>query len=313
MQTKDLLKTALDFFIPKNTEKKTGLLNRTILKEMEECFEKTIEEQSMRGRMLYDSNFTIALHPDDFEDRKQTLPYVVQMAVNGFYEIITKNKKHYGNAPFVPATKNWYFQFLSKEKLLDNEIKRGEVMIMSTFASPKKTSGSNGNVVGTIRITFKPNLSKYYESLNIDLQLLSGLGYEGGYIFTPKFDINLGTVTYLPKSVADSTLAALKYTVGGHEIEYSMSEPEIIISKKRSDNTYPANTLAIDSDFLVDQHARIKYEAHTNQFFIAAFADTKVDQRNVVLSNGGDVNWVRLDKNATLLLNLYSIKFSSLV
>ena len=310
MQFRELLYRVLAFFTPKDKPKSRTITNTIILRELESCFKKTIEEQSMEGRrMLYDSHFITLLHPEDYQKREQTLPFVVKEAINGFYEIIQKNKKNYGNQPFVPTTKSWYLQFLAKEEFLEEEIKRGELKIISIFSTEV---ANNGAATGTIKVTFKPKLSTGYESRNINADALTGMDIIGKGFFSVKFDPALGKIEDLPRSAGDG-LAQFTYTLQNKIYTYVMHEPEIIISGQRADGTYPPNTLVIDSNFLSELHARVKYDAATKRFFIAAFANARVNEVALRLSQGDDINWTALAPKSNLMLGMFGIHFKNLL
>ena len=259
--------------------------------------------------MLYDSHFITFLHPKDYQEREQTLPFVVKEAINMFYEIIQKNKENYGNQPFVPTTKSWYFQFSTKEAFLEEEIKQGELKIISVFSTEVV---NNGTATGTIKVTFKPKLSTDYESRNINADALTGMDILGKGLFSVKFDPALGKITEEPRSAGDG-LAQFTYTLQNKNYTYVMHEPEIIISGQRADGKYPPNTLVIDSNFLSELHARVKYDAATKRFFIAAFANARVNEVAIPLSQGDDINWTALAPKSNLMLGMFGIHFKNLL
>ena len=304
-----LLTQVISLFIP-NDAPKNRITNDDILKELEACFQKTIQDQSMKGRkMLYDSHFITFLHPDDYNIREQTLGFVVKEAINGFYAIIRKNKKYYGSQPFVPPTKSWYLQFSPTEVFLEEEIKWGDLKIISVFSTELAT---NGTAMGMVRVTFKPRLSTHYESGNINTDALPGMDFIGKGLFSIKFDETLGQITEEPRS-ADDGLAKLSYTLHNKECTYPMHEPEIIISRKREDGKYPPNTLAIDSNLLNEQHARIKCDVNNKRFFIAAFANTRVNEIALPLSQGDEVQWIALESKSHIMLGMLGIDFQNLL
>jgi hypothetical protein len=308
VQAKDLLSNVLSFFVPSDAQKGTQINNNDILEELKLCFSKTIDDQSMKNQMLYDSVFLILIHPDDYAKREPTLPFVVKNAINEFYGIIKKRKKEFGDKPFVPPTENWYFQFSPTEEFLDAKIEKGDLSINSTFSSLKNKGGNSAG--GTLVLTMKPKLSILYETHNINSEALGGLVYVGKGAFSHQVDKNLNEVVELPRSEADG-FAVLEYTLNFKAFQFPMTVPEIIISKKINGVVPQTNTLAIESDFLEVQHARIKLDPNNQQFYLAAFADTKINEKTVPLSQGGDVRWVQLDRKSTILLGLFSIKFQS--
>jgi hypothetical protein len=309
MQAKDLLTNVLSLFLPKDDKKSTQISNDDILGELKLCFTKTIDEQSMKKvQMLYDSDFLILIHPDDYNRREQTLPFVVKNAINTFYEIIANRKPEFGDKPFVPPTDSWYFQFSPTEQFLETKIEKGDLSIISTFASARTNAGIKSG--GRVTVTMKPKLSIVYESLNISTDALGGIEYVGKGAFSWPFDKNLGEVTELPRADADG-FAVLEYTVKQQPLVYQIHDTQIIISKKVLGVSPSVNTLAIESDFLEENHARIKLDQNSKRFYLAAFADAKIDERTVPLSRGEDIHWVELKPKSTLLLGLFSIKFKS--
>lgn len=299
-----------DIFLPNKTVKiSTKVSNNMLLQELKNCFKMSLEEQSMEGQMLYDSNFLILLHPENYTEREQTFPFVVKGAINNFYKIIKDHRKKMQDTDlFIPPTDVWYIQFSPRDNFGEIEIKKGEILMISTFATNKFNFNSSTT---NIRVTIKGRLSNVYESLNINTEAFKGVEILAHGLFSQKFDEKLNEIAELPKS-RGSGLAELKYVIGIQEITYTMDENEIIITRNKTNTINTPHILAIDSDNISDQHARIKYDAHINKFFIAAFAKTTINEVEITLSKGGDVVWKPLDNNSSILLGWFGLKFKSL-
>ena len=80
-----------------------------------------------------------------------------------------------------------------------------------------------------------------------------------------------------------------------------------------SETRYTRNICIINSDAVAVSHVQIRYDQTAQTFLLVAFAKTRLNTREVPLSNNSMPNWVTLPKfNSKLFLNdTISIEFNA--
>ena len=96
--------------------------------------------------------------------------------------------------------------------------------------------------------------------------------------------------------------ATLTYTYQGQRIHYLMKDDFISISG-RKDKRNARMVFKVENDNLLNDHVQIKYDKSENEFYLCAFGKTKLNQRSLELSAGGDVKWVKLADNSSIFMN----------
>ena len=84
------------------------LTNKVLLNELTSHFKTMLENESVGQRMLYPMSFNILMASADYEERRQSLPFVLPEVVANFYRIIESMKTQYPN--YTPPAKYWFFQ-----------------------------------------------------------------------------------------------------------------------------------------------------------------------------------------------------------
>ena len=107
-----LVKKLLDIF--KGSNEGVGLIsdqltNKRLLEELTSHFKTMLNAESVGQRMLYPMSFNILMDPADYNDRRQSLPFVLPQVVSAFYGIIDDMRQEYPD--YTPPAKYWYFQF----------------------------------------------------------------------------------------------------------------------------------------------------------------------------------------------------------
>lgn len=289
--------------------------NKILLKELVDHFNDQIEELSVGRRLLYPMSFNILMHPDDYNTTKESLPFVLPEVVSAFYGSIKEKCKAYHNGVnYLPPATYWFFQFsacqVKVKDGVEDFIKRGEIVTagnLTTFDIHKAQQGgirSEANV----HLSVKCQNSNVNDN-NINKEALLGMDIlsEGSYCFN--FDKTLNEDSTLISPVSGNqrkgwaTLRWASEDGSGNVSVYDMFDDYIEISGKSETRT-TSNIVRINTDALIKQHVLIKYDHTTQSFSLAAFAKTRLNEREVPLSTVGTPQWVALAKfNSHIFLN----------
>ena len=83
-------------------------------------------------------------------------------------------------------------------------------------------------------------------------------------------------------------------------------DKEIIVSKK-SEKYNDTHILQIDSEELIINHARIRYNNTNNIFELSAFEKVRLNEKIVPLSSGNSITWVQLNPESNILLGNFCV------
>ena len=296
------------------------ITNKVILQELVTHFEQSMEELSVGKRLLYPMSFNILMHPDDYNLTKESLPFVLPEVVSQFYAVIKSEKnKYHDGVNYAPPATYWFFQF-SACKFGENDgheglLDRGKIITtgsLTTFDIQKAHSGvlSETNVQLSVKCQ---NSNTNANNINIEALIGMDILSEGTYKFN--FDKNLNEDTSMIEQssrLRDKGWASLRWTEGSATKTFSMLDTYIDISGS-SETRFTRNICIINSDAVAVSHVQIRYDQTAQTFLLAAFAKTRLNTREVPLSNNSTPNWVTLPKyNSKLFLNdAISIEFNA--
>ncbi len=148
------------------------------------------------------------------------------------------------------------------------------------------------------------------------MDALLGLDILGDGVYTFDFDKNMNEDTaYIGNTanVQQTGWAKLRWTAAdGGYLVYEMLDSYIDISGD-SDSRRTRNICHIDSPAIMTSHVQIRFDQTTRSFFLAAFAKTRLNGREVPISNGGNPNWITLPKtNSKIFINdAVSVEFNA--
>lgn len=296
-----------------------GMSNQQLLNDLLLLFETSLKNESVRQRMLFPMYFDILMHPDDYNDRKDALAFVLPEVVSSFKEVIDRYRNEY------PIVKNqstkWVFQFspcrvdgeltLADGKVVN--VERGK-LIKSAKLYYKEDQGTNVQVENNIKVSVKCDNSDVMNISFLNFEALKSVDIvEDGlymYNYTDSSPIsNKGEEHIVEKPIDSSelfsenaTIATLTYTYQGQRIHYMMKDECISISG-RKDKRNKRMVFKVENDNLVNDHVQIKYDRTDNEFYLCAFGETKLNQRPLELSKGGDVKWCKLANNSSIFMN----------
>lgn len=317
-----LVKNFLDRFkvskdgVSLNPEK---LTNKRLLEELTSNFKSMLEEESVGQRMLYPMSFNILMDPADYNDRRQSLCFVLPQVVLAFHGIIDDMLQKYPD--YTPPAEYWHFQFstcrlgtISIDDTTSIEIKRGNIKTIATLWTYDCGDNENNvSVENNIRISIKLQNSNVYSTFNVNKAAITNMDILGDGIFKCKFD---NTLSKDVKRITDNFnfaevngIAELSYSRGGRNYHFIMKDNLIHISGK-NEMRKGRSFFILESSEIKDSHVQIKYLPSEKKFQIAAYGPTRLNSRKITESSGGHVHWRDLANNSSIFINdEISVKF----
>lgn len=302
---KDFIK---NIFVPKGKPKQNTIeySNKAIYNELINCFNQNLEKQSVGEKMLYPTYYNVILHPSDFIDIELALPFIVQQTINTFYKIIDTKKNEYKD--YEAPSKNWLFHFSPSESIQISEKDENNIKIIKSepIIMARLYSIGFGNVSGdtNVKVSFKPKNSDTYATFDINQSVFNGINVLAKGLFRVKIDKNLHSLKEPPIG-ADEIFAEIKFFDKGHKT-FKMMDKEIIVSKM-SEKYNDTHILQIDSEELIINHARIRYNNTNNIFELSAFEKVRLNEKIVPLSSGNSITWVQLNPESNILLGNFCV------
>ena len=303
------------------TNTPSKITNKYLLKELVTHFEQAMEELSVGRRILYPMSFNILMHPDDYNKTKESLPFVLPEVVSQFYATIKREKSKYiDGVNYAPPATYWFFQFsacqFAEKDGHEGLLERGKIITtgsLTTFDIQKARSGGVQSIPN-IQLSVKCDNSNINDN-NINMESLLGIDIlsDGTYKFN--FDKSMNENTSVISTFSTSQekgWATLRWSEGIENMTYIMLDTYIDISGSAEKRT-TRNICPIKSDAVAVSHVQIRYDQSTQTFQLAAYAKTRLNQREVPLSMDGIPQWVNLPKfNSKIFLNdAVSIEFNA--
>lgn len=294
------------------------LTNKRLLEELTSHFKTMLNEESVGQRMLYPMSFNILMDPVDYNNRRQSLPFVLPQVVSAFYGIIDDMRQEYPD--YTPPAKYWYFQFsackLGTVQTGDSTsliVRKGHITTVATLLTFDIKEANNVSVNNNTRVSIKLDDSNVMNDVNVNWNAIKKLDILSDGTFTCKFDNTLSRDTqritdYLNMAEVDG-IAELSYSRGGHNYHFVMKDNLIHISGK-NEMREGSSFFILESSKIKDSHVQIKYLPSDKKFQIAAFGPTKLNSRKIKESIGGDVYWHDLANYSSIFINdEISVKF----
>lgn len=325
----DILKTALSLgaIEPKDgtrNQKSSKITNKILLKELVTHFSEQMEDLSVGKRLLYPMSFNILMHPDDYNRTKEALPFVLPEVVSAFYASIKRKRDAFnGELNYAPPATYWFFQFsacqIGERDGVDDFIKAGEIITtgsLTTFDIRKAQIGGGTRQETNYHLSVKCQNSNTNDN-NINMNALLGMEIISDGAYTFNFDKTLNEDA--SRITADSNLlggelATLRWAADNGNINvYDMHDPYIDISGI-TDTRTTNNIVKIQSNAVQISHVQIKYDQSTQTFYLAAYAKTRLNGREVPISSVGITpQWIVLPKfNSKIFINdSISVEFNA--
>lgn len=316
-----ILKKLLDIF--KGSKDGDGLnsdqlTNKRLLEELISHFKTMLNAESVGQRMLYPMSFNILMDPADYNNRRQSLPFVLPQVVSAFYGIIDDMRQEYPD--YTPPAKYWYFQFsacqLGTIQTGDSTpliVRKGHITTVATLLTFDIKEANNVSVNNNTRVSIKLDDSNVMNDVNVNWNAIKNLDVLSDGTFTYNFDNTLSRDT---QRITDNSnmaeingIAELSYSRGGHNYHFIMKDNLIHISGK-NEMRKGRSFFILESSEIKDSHVQIKYLPSEKKFQIAAYGPTRLNSRRITESSGGDVYWHDLANNSSIFINdEISVKF----
>lgn len=316
-----LVKKLLDIF--KGSKEGDGLIsdqltNKRLLEELTSHFKTMLNAESVGQRMLYPMSFNILMDPVDYNNRRQSLPFVLPQVVSAFYGIIDDMRQKYPD--YTPPAKYWYFQFsacqLGTIQTGDSTpliVRKGHITTVATLLTFDIKEANNVSVNDNTRVSIKLDDSNVMNDVNVNWNAIKNLDVLSDGTFIYNFDNTLSRDT---QRITDNSnmaevngIAELSYSRGGHNYHFIMKDNLIHISGK-NEMRKGRSFFILESSEIKDSHVQIKYLPSDKKFQIAAYGPTRLNSRRITESSGGDVYWHDLANNSSIFINdEISVKF----
>jgi hypothetical protein len=317
-----MIRSLLNIFAPKASHKintDEGLSNQKLLDELVEHFKDQLKSLSVGKRMLYPMSFNVLLHHEDYDTVKQSFPFVLPEVVKEFYEVIRQMKSKYPD--YTPAATNWAFQFSSCQ-LRDVNTADGRTMVVNkghitTIASLMTVDlrKNNVDVSNNTRISIKLQDSDVMNNVNLNWNAVTNIDIISENYFICKFDMSLNSSKSVvmthgtSQAASGSALATLSYAKEGKNYTYTMVDPLIEISGPKGQKGV-SSIFVLENEGIMAPHVQIRYLADTGKFQIVVFGKTKLNGKELEVSQDGMAKWYALANNSKIFINdEISVKF----
>ena len=298
-----------NWLIPESTrEMPMPLTNNDMLNELVDCFDGSCKTESVGSSLVFNMHFLVILHPDVYEQRLPSFPVVVKEAVKLFYKKLQGYKKNYEDLS--PVSSHWQFRFGPATDFNGETISPYDIRVVGMLTGVRTGSAAGSERRHTAKVTMKSKATNVFDKMDINLDVLRHIHFAESGNFTVKFsnDLTLGGGSLLRQARnLDTGLAKIEYFLGDKNKSdvYTMKDTEIVIARKEPENQGYNNYLLIDSSYVSNPHARIRFNEATGKFQIAAFStnETRVNEVVITRSDVSMPRWFDLEPQSQILLN----------
>ena len=300
--------------------------NEQLLHELIRCFDTSLNRESIGTSVLFDAHYIAILHPTSYAERLAALPVIVNEAVNAFTERLRKRSQP--PARIVTVASHWHIKFGPGTEFDGKPIQPDDVVVIGslTGASLENDSVADLRANVNLKATRKVQRTNVYEKLDLNLAAFSHIDFRESGAFAVRIDPTLlntpaspvaktgpmaAPVAPLkapaPSPVRPDALARIDCYMADQNTEEThwMRDRELVIARQEPDNQDFDNYIRLASPYVSNPHARIRYDASTNQFQVASFSrhETRLNEQVVARSEPGNPVWTELPNAAQLLLN----------
>lgn len=298
--------------------------NQLLVDNIEKVFSSIVDRDSVDDRILYDSSFMIVVPEEKYESICLQAPGLSKAIVKRFYKVLKKKKKK--KPILTPISANWDFQFVAntgkdsdESRIMDiysqvttkkswSETLKEEKSIGSYSLNGKHSNYSNWNVA-----------TDFFKNVNILEKGHISIRFNSSLQFADETDTSLSSGSEKVKTNEQNQnekLALITYDENNSKMEYGMRKPFLTISKATSPNeqlTLDRLSIITDSKSLKENHIEIRYDAGSRLFYIAVYAATTVDGKDVQVSYSNDnPKWHQLKQKSDIYCGMYHIEFRAL-
>lgn len=308
-----MLKKIFDIFAPKsNIQYNTvneSLSNKVLLSELKDHFRSELDKLSVGERMLYPMSFKILLHHEDYDNVKESFPFILPEVVKEFYKVIKTMSKTYRN--YTAPAKDWVFQFcpcrVEDVNLSDGKVvivKKGHITTVASLMAVDLRQ-KNVSVANNTRVSIKLQDSNVMNDVNVNWEAISRIDIISENYFRCKFDPALSPASVKfenDREVKAKGIAVMSFEKNGQTTTFTMYDNLVEISGPDGLSDNP-KVFRIAQSGLSAPHVQIKYTPESKRFQVAAFGKTLVSSRELELSNHGMLKWYPLANNSKILIN----------
>jgi hypothetical protein len=267
-------------------------------------------------------HYLIILHPEVYEERLPSLPIIVKEALKAFYLKLKSYQKNYDELS--PVSFHWQFRFAPGTDFNQERITVEDVRVIGMLTGLKPIGSGGGDRHNTAKVTMKSKATNVFDKMDINLDVLRHLHFAENGTFTVKFnpELNVTNVAVTNNAVQrtvrnDAGLARIEYYTAdtSKDAVYIMKDTEIVIARKEPENLGYSNYLLIESGFVSNPHARIRWNEAQQSFQIASFSsnETRVNETVIEKSEAGNPRWFDLrDKSQVLLNGMVTLTFKQM-
>ncbi|MCX6215079.1 FHA domain-containing protein [Spirosoma sp.] len=304
-----------------DTRSTSTVTNKRILDELIASFEDSLHRESFGTSLLFNAHFLIIMHPDIYEERQNAFPVVVNEAVEAFKAIIDSHKSQYGRVS--PVASSWFFKFGAGQEFNGEPVGPTELKVIGALTGILPGNGPAGVAAEKVNVTRRVKQTNRYEKVDVDIHAFQHIDFRepGAFVVKFNFDSPVTIAAQAPVSVPlrgapaaaplprsiDAGLAQISFYIAelNKEDTYLMRDREIVVARKEPDNQHFPNYLLLESAYVSNPHARIRYNDSTHSFQIASFSrnETRVNEHLIARSEPANPQWLDLPDKAQILLN----------
>lgn len=303
-----------------------GVTNERILAEMADCFKTSLLAESVGHSMLFNTSYFVILHPKTYEERLPALPVIADEAVRRFYDILQQKKGPDDKVTAVSS--HWYFKFGPGTEFNGRLIGRDDIEVIGSLAGVSLAEPAQPEAfsAASIKATVRVKNTNIFDRLDINQHAFQHIDFREAGTFAIKFNPELAgvelpvsqpvptsTPVMVPPAVPvpalsqPTALARIDCYLADSNTErtYWMEEPEIVVARKEPDNESFPNYLRLESPYVSNPHARIRYNFALAGFQIVSYSrnETRVNEQVIERSEPGSPQWTDLPDKAQVLLN----------
>ncbi|GAA4397931.1 hypothetical protein GCM10023187_07910 [Nibrella viscosa] len=300
--------------------------NERILAELADCFNTSLLAESVGHSLLFNTSYFVILHPKTYEERLPALPVIVDEAVRRFYDLLRARKGP--DDKIMPVSSHWYFKFGPGTEFNGRLIGRDDVEVIGSLAgvSLAEPAQPEAFVAANVKATVRVKNTNMFDKLDINQQAFEHIDFRESGTFAIKLNPALaGDETPLmmppvpampvPQAVRPSALARIDCYLADSNTEktFWMEDREMVVARKEPDNEAFPNYLRLESPYVSNPHARIRYNEAENRFQIVSYSrnETRVNEQVIERSEPANPQWTDLPDKAQVLLNgVVTLSFS---
>ncbi len=309
----NLLSSIRSLILPAASAQLISVSNNDILDELVACFDHSCRTEPVGSCLIFNMHFMVILHPNVYEQRLPSLPVIVKEAVKIFYKRISSLQKKF--AEVSPVSSQWQFRFGPGAEFNNEKVGAADIKVLGMLTGARNSVGSLHENKHTARVTMKVKATNVFDKLDLNMDILRHIHFVENGLFTVKYqsDFTLPSYPSVNQSAGKQTrsyhssLAEISCfnAEKNRSEDYVMKDKEIVIARKENSNEGYNNYMLIDSAFVSNPHARIRWNDNTGSFQIAAFSnhETRVNEVIVGKSDAGAPQWFELPDKCQVLLN----------